>query len=477
MLKDLRQKVADFIQAERFFSAGDKVLIAVSGGADSTALLHIMAGLVTDGVLPVEVCCAHINHQLRGDDAQRDEDFVVEQCRRLDLPLIKERIDVRGYAGREKLSIESAARKLRIDCLLEIAGRQDCSCIATAHQKNDNAETILHRLIRGTGFRGLGGIWPVKEFTGGIRFVRPLLCVSRAEILEYLNERKLEWCEDRTNLDCSYRRNFIRNRLLPALQQDCTDNIVERLDELAKTARRFHSLICETADAIWSDVVTAQEGNMTLDVDSISSQPPEVKVEIIRRALADLDSGEQDVTQRHYNDILRLSQGETVAKLQLPNNIEVRRQGSQIVFVHSRKSETIKTTAAEPVILKVPGDAKYSDVLIRAETLEYDAVSFKKFRMDKSSDVEWFDLDKVQLPLCVRGRQNGDRFVPLGMAGGKKLGKFLTAEHVLQKVRQNVIVVADAEKIIWLCPVRISERTKVTEDTKRVLQISIGRDG
>ena len=224
---EFEQKVADFIKGERLLAPGDGALLAVSGGADSTALLHAMAALRADGVLPVEIHCAHINHQLRGDEAQRDEDFVVEQCRKLNIAVITERIYVRGYAKAKKLSIETAARELRIDSLLEIAKRQNCTCIATAHHKNDNAETILQRLSRGTGFRGLCGIWPAKEFAGNIRFVRPLLCVTRGEIIQYLNGRNQKWCTDRTNEDFAYRRNFIRHRLLPALQKDCSGCLVD----------------------------------------------------------------------------------------------------------------------------------------------------------------------------------------------------------------------------------------------------------
>ena len=195
MLKKLEQKTADFIAAERLAPAGGKVLLASSGGADSSALLHVVA------VLRLDVHCAHINHQLRTDEAQRDEDFVIEQCQKLKVPVVTKKIDVRDYAKKSKLSIETAARNLRIEKLVEIAKEQNCVCIATAHHKNDNAETIIDRLIRGTGLRGLCGIWPAKKFADGITFIRPLLCATRDEIIQYLNSRNLKWCTDRTNTD------------------------------------------------------------------------------------------------------------------------------------------------------------------------------------------------------------------------------------------------------------------------------------
>jgi tRNA(Ile)-lysidine synthase len=470
MLTGLEQKVTDFIATERLLSAGEKALLAVSGGADSTALLHMMANLKDGGVLPVEIFCAHINHQLRDDESQRDEDFVVGECRKLDLPIITKKIDVRGYAKKKKLSIETAARKLRIDALLEIAKKNNCTCIATAHQKNDNAETIIQRLSRGTGFRGLCGIWPAKEFAGDIRFVRPLLCVNREQILKYLKQLKTSWCEDRTNLDDSYRRNFIRIRVLPALQKTCPSDIIEQLAQLAGTARGLYRLVCKSADAVWPDVSTIEPKNISVNVEILAKQAPEVKVEIIRRAIACIGRGEQDITQRHYNGILKLAENETK---QLPEEIEVRRQGGKIIFARSQKKKDIKLWAAESVILKIPGRTEFANVTIEAETFEYNAADFGKFKANKNSFVEWFDFDKLKLPLQVRLRGKGDKFWPLGLPAEKKVGKFLTGAKVSSTLRRKLLVIADSEKIIWLCPVRISDKTRITSETKKALQLRI----
>jgi tRNA(Ile)-lysidine synthase len=470
MLTELEQKVADFISAERLLAPGKSVLLAISGGADSTALLLVMAALRADGMLPIEIYCAHINHQLRGAEAQQDEDFVVDQCRKLDIAVITERIDVRGYAQAKKLSIETAARTLRIDGLIEIATRQNCTCIATAHQKNDNAETVLHRLIRGTGFRGLCGIWPAKEFAGNIRFIRPLLCVTRGEVIQYLNSRNLKWCEDRTNEDFAYRRNFIRHRLLPALQKDCDGCLVDELYELSKSARKFYDFVCRSVDAVWPDVATAEKQTITLDLGKFAAQPVEVKVELFRRAIASLGCGEQEITERHYGDILRLSENKT---RQLPGGIGVSRQGDAIIFAHGQKEEGCRAGLAPPKQLNVPGVTEFADVFIEAGIFDYDAAKFEKFKKAKTSFVEWFDFDKLKLPLEVRFRRRGDRFWPLGLKAEKKVGKFLTSAKASQQTRRKAMIVADGEKIIWLCPVRLSERAKISNRTKNVLQLQI----
>jgi tRNA(Ile)-lysidine synthase len=472
MFTELEQKVADFIVSGRLFPEGEKVLLAISGGADSTALLHVMAKLRNEGVLPLEICCAHINHQLRGTEAQRDEDFVVSRCRELDLSIITQKIDVRAYAKEKKLSIETAARSLRIDALVGIAKKNNCTCIATAHQKNDNAETIIQRLSRGTGFRGLCGIWPAKEFAGGVRFVRPLLCVGRTQILKYLKEQGLQWCQDRTNLDNSYRRNFIRNRVLPTLQKNSSGDIIEQLARLAESARGLYRLVCKSADTVWPDVSTVELNIVSLNLGVLVKQAPEVKVEIIRRAIVYLGGGEQDITHRHYNGILKLAENETK---QLPGGVEVRRQGGKIIFAPSQREKDIKSVATESVTLKIPGKTDFEGTLIEAETFEYDAARFEKFRASKNSSVEWFDFDKLMLPLKVRLRGKGDKFWPLGLTAEKRVGKFLTGAKLSSTLRRKLLVIADSEKIIWLCPVRIGEQAKIACRTKRVLQLQIAQ--
>ena len=192
MLSGFEEKVAGFANARGFLDRGGRFLLAVSGGADSTALLYVMCALKNEGVLDADFVCAHVNHQLRGSAADADEDFVVAQAGVLNLAVITRRVDVRRFARDNKLSIETAARKLRIESLIDMARARDCRRIITAHHKDDNAETVLQRLIRGTGFRGLGGIWAVRSFAGEFEFVRPLLCVGRDEIVEYLKQRNLK---------------------------------------------------------------------------------------------------------------------------------------------------------------------------------------------------------------------------------------------------------------------------------------------
>jgi tRNA(Ile)-lysidine synthase len=510
MLLEFEKNLADFIKAKGLFGSAAKVLLAVSGGADSTALLYAMHALRADKLLNSELHCAHINHQLRAVEADRDEEFVVTQAAKLKLPVATRRLDVRGFARRERLSIETAARHLRVKTLIDIAKANNCSRIATAHQKNDNAETIIQRLSRGTGFRGLGGIWPEKVFADEITFVRPLLCVGRDEILKYLDERNLEWCRDDTNADCTYRRNYIRHRLLPELQRDCADSIVEQLSQLARSARAYYNAVCGRADKVWPGVVDSDAEKTVLDLNPFLTESRPVKIELIRRSLTGIGCGERYLTQGHYENILQLAeQNVTGRKIELPGGFIVRREYGNLFFSNRRvglappvssrpaKDQTVTVeipgqpgrtgnlfahaaleTAwagepAHPTTVEIPGQTTFERFLVQAIVLEKNEVDFEKFKAAKTDSIEWLDLEKIKPPLIVRRRRTGDRFIPLGQSEEKKLGKFLTAQRVPHQVRRDVLVVADREKIIWIWPIRISELARITGETRKILQLQI----
>jgi tRNA(Ile)-lysidine synthase len=515
MLSKFEKKVAAFVEANSLFDSADKVLLAVSGGADSVALMQAMWRLVSENVLDVRLCCAHINHQLRGTEADSDEQFVVAQAGKFNLPLTVRRVDVRKFARDNKLSIETAARKLRIDSLLDIARTKKCSCVATGHQKSDNAETVLHRLLRGTGFRGLGGIWPMREFEDSTRFVRPLLCVTREEIVEYLQQRNVGWRVDHTNADCTYTRNYIRHRLLPVLQRECKGSVVQRLSELAQSARKLYTLVRSRAEAVWPELAPKGRADSTddevaLTLDGFVAESLPVRVELVRTALTAIGSGERDLSHRHYESILQLAERKVGGgRVQLPGRYVVRREYGKdpasgepkLIFARpapsgdwllpemqnsklknqnlSDDSQDCGVPAGRPALFRIshfPFCTSFGPYLIRATFVEQKAEHRRqKIEVAHATDrfIEWFDLDELKPPIVVRCRQQGDRFWPLGSSGQKKVGKFLTGAKVPQRVRRSVLIVADSEKVIWVWPIRMSEQAKVTDDTRKVLQLQI----
>ncbi|MHC4580674.1 MAG: tRNA lysidine(34) synthetase TilS [Planctomycetota bacterium] len=478
MLSEFEKKIADFLQTSELLGSASRLLLAISGGADSMALLQAMYALKTEKVFTAELHCAHVNHQLRAGDADLDQEFVIERAAKLDLPVTTRSVDVRGHSRRKKLSIETAARELRIVALSDIAKTCNCDAIVTAHQKNDNAETIVQRLTRGTGLRGLAGIWPARVFADGTTFVRPLLCVGRDQIVAYLRQNKLGWRRDHTNADCTHRRNYIRHRLLPEVQRCCTNSVAERLFALAQSARKLHVSVCARAEHLWPEFARKTGTEITLDLKIFLPESPPVKVELIRRSLACLGCGERDLTRRHYKCILQLAEQSPARKMtELPGGFVICREYDKLILGPSpnrqgeRAPSSIDSQSDKPVTLNVPGQTRLGGRLVEATIIEVDGAGLDQFADDKTSFVERFDLDKVRLPLTVRPRRPGDRFVPLGLSSEKKVGKFLTAQRLPHRIRNRVLVVADAERIIWVWPVRMSGDAKVTGETRKILRL------
>jgi tRNA(Ile)-lysidine synthase len=483
MILEFEKRIVDFLTSIEFPFSNDKILLAVSGGADSTALLHVFSVLKLQNLFTSDLYCAHINHQLR-NDADSDEEFVMSQAEKLNVPITTRRIDVRGFARDNKLSIETAARQLRIEKLVENAKANKCNWIVTGHQKNDNAETIIHRLLRGTGFRGLTGIRPVRNFDENIVFARPFLCVTRDEIIQYLQQKNLKWREDYTNKDYSYTRNHIRHRIIPALQEDCNGSLIELLSKLSISANRFYKSVCVQADNLWQKAAKCGDEKVTLDLRFFSEQFPPVKLELIRRSLSHIGCGEAQLTSSHYERILNLTKQNSSRKvIQLPDGFIIRKEDENIVIRRAGLAPPISSRSGfidggvepHPTVLKIPGLTTFNEFEIQASILEKEQVDFKKFLNFKTSSIEWFDLDKIKPSLTVRFRKKGDRFVPLGQKIEKKIGKFLTAQHVPEEIRRSTLIIADTEKIIWLYPLRISEQTKVTPQTQKILQMQIDK--
>jgi tRNA(Ile)-lysidine synthase len=485
MPRGLEKKVMEFIRLHELFAGAERVLLAVSGGADSVALLHVLVSLRSQRLIAAELICAHINHQLRGPQSDSDEQFVIEQAGRLNLPVMTRTANVREYAAAHHLSQETAGRQLRFASLQETASERGCTWVATGHQKNDNAETLIHRLRRGTGFRGLAGIWPARPFGAGLRLARPLLCATRNEIAAYLHKHKLPWRADHTNVDLAYTRNYIRHRLLPALQEESRRPLVEELSALAAAARELYGRIQSQAEEAGSRLARFSEGRIALQASALASLPEPVAIELVRQALVGLGCGERSLTQQHYRAILRLAQRPgNGRRVSLPHGFVARYEQGQVILdvaeaakAHQRKPAPPESPAGPaPTVLQVPGRTHFAGREISADVRDRREIEQNKVKAGKSGFREYFDLDKISLPVVVRPRQIGDHFWPLGLAGEKKVGKFLTTAKVSRELRERIVIFADREKIIWVCPVRISEQAKVTEETRRILSLRVNRE-
>jgi len=480
MVGGFEKKVAAFCKANGLFAAGGNVLAAVSGGADSICLLSVICSLKEAGVFLGEIIVGHVNHNLRGQESDKDAELVAAAAKARGVRLKTLSVDVTGFAKANKLSIETAARQVRLDALIEMAISSGCSAIATGHHKDDNAETMVHRIVRGTGFRGLGGIWPKREAADGIDFVRPLLCADRNEIQQYCKEKKLGWREDSSNDDVRFTRNRIRHLLLPELKKGTAGRLADKLMGLSCGSRKLGARICQRVEEVWGEVVLENDNcRCVVDRESFGGLSRAVAVEVARRVLVSIGSGEQDLTSGHYDGIIGLAGsggGRGGRKLELPGGFEVRCEYGKIIFSRLKERENAEIAGGGEVLpLPVPGGVKFGDFTIKTRILELGDGDIEQFKAVKDEFVEWFDLDKITEPLMVRHRKDGDKFRPFGFAKDKKVGKFLTGQRISSEIRQKTAIIEDSEKIIWVGPVRACEQAKVTSGTRQILQIQMVR--
>ncbi len=479
MLSQFEKKVAAFITPSPLIDSGESVLLAVSAGADSVAMMFAMLRLTQAGTVNARLVVGHVNHKLREPAADQDEEFVVRLGKKLGLKVIPRSVDVRACAAENKLSIETAARKLRTDALIGIAKENGCKSVATGHHKDDNAETMVHRLLRGTGFRGLAGIWPSRLFADEVTFVRPLLCVTWARIIEYCRANDLDWRDDHTNADITYTRNYIRHLLLPQLQNACSGSLVAELAQLSQKCRTLHRRVCRNVEKVWPVVVSAsQPDKVTLDGKIFCAQTQIIQAELVRRTLVGLGSGERDLKDLHYRNIIELAQGPNGKRIELPGGFLAEAEYEKIIFHGAPKPKKVPGPfLSGPTVLEIPGRTQFEACTIKATILDATDCDIAGFKAAKDQNVEWFDYDKLAGPVLVRRRQAGDTFWPLGAVGAKKIGKFLTAQKVPRGLRQRLLIIADGKKIIWLTSLRASELTKITGQTQRILQLQIHQKG
>lgn len=299
MTAQIEKTVADFIKQHGLVPPRSHILLAVSGGADSTAMAHILAKLRDGKVIEGELTIAHVNHHLR-DEAGEDEEFCHLLAEELGTDYYCEHIDVRGYADQNSQSIETAARNLRLRTLVEIAEKCRCTAIATAHHADDNAETVIHRLIRGTGYRGLAGIYPAGDIAGQ-NFIRPILCLAREQILTYLTERELGWRVDHTNAETEYTRNRIRHLLLPYLCSGASGQLVAKLNRLSELCQGMNEQIEQAAREHFSEAMVKESASkIRLNREKLQALPEPIVQAIVRIALTKLNLGERNISARHY---------------------------------------------------------------------------------------------------------------------------------------------------------------------------------
>lgn len=460
MKQEVRQTVLHFMR-KHHMADGGSVLAAVSGGADSVCLLLLLKEL--KGILGIRHLEAfHLNHGLRGQEADRDEDYVKKICADWDVPLTVCRKDVAAFGRARGISTEAAGRELRYQYMEAIArkisDREGLETrIATAHHKDDNAETVLFHFVRGTGLLGLSGIAPVREAV-----IRPLLCLTRREIEEYLSESGTDWCEDSSNKESAYTRNKIRNILIPWLEKELNPRASEHILQMARVAGEADEYFAKEARRLLGDEASTGKTACRIETRLFDGQPGILKEYIVREMILRAAGGRgRDISGRHIRAVMDLLGPGRGTHADLPFGLCARRDYTHLEIMESAKA-SVKALAGEAPAAKnpVPVDSR----------LQFLVFPWKKDReIPKNQCTKWFDYGKIENTLSVRTRVPGDYFQ---IAGGRKkaLNRYFIDEKIPESERDHVLLLADGHHILWIVGYRISEYYKVTETTQTILQ-------
>jgi len=451
ILETVKKTIREYKLLER----NDKILVAYSGGVDSTVLFHLLLELREEWSF--ELFLAHFNHMLRLK-AEEDEKFVRRMSREYSLPLFVRREDIRAYARSRALNIEEAGRKLRYDFLKKKAREIGGAKVATGHTMTDQAETFLMRLLRGSGPRGLSGIFPVVE---GI-IVRPLIQVKREDIEAYLKKKGLEFCIDESNTDRRYLRNRIRLDLLPYIKENFEPKIMTRLSRIASIIREEDSFLERIAKEKAQRSILKRDNQIYLDHKSLSSLSRALRRRIVRDFISMLRGDLRGISFEDVESILSLGEGK---EFPLKRNIVLRRENGQI-FVKR----------------EIPHEVRYGYSWKREEPLHIKELQWKfegkRIRRTDSLSLDFddqtrafLDLRKLHFPLLVRNRREGDRYQPLGAPGKKKLKEIMRAKGFSLSEREKRPVFFSGNEIVWILGLPVSEKFKIEAGTSDIFAI------
>jgi tRNA(Ile)-lysidine synthase len=475
--KKILRTVERTIGAYRMIQAGDTVLVGVSGGPDSTALVHILLALAPK--FSFQVVIAHLNHCLRQEESAHDEAFVVSLADKLDLPVHVEKLSVRRYQKKHHLSLEEAARKMRYRFYDSIAAKFGYEKIALGHHSDDNAELILMYLLRGSGPLGLSGIPPVRDD----KIIRPLIEIKRAEIMEYIAVKGLAYVVDSSNRDLRYLRNKIRNRLIPELKAEYNPKLLDTLNRLASILDAEEGWIENLIEPIFEKVAVFEKlGRIGFDIAQLNQQPIAVRRRLIRMAVFKVKGNLRRLAFAHVEAVVKLAQnGPDSGALDLPDRVRISRQND--VLIVSKEAQNLRHLASTPHLSSTP-DYEYrltkpGEIFIKEAALK---IRFSEIPQEHPSDwrpsgqrtrAAYFDLDKIHFPLVIRNFRRGDRFSPLGMSGRQKLKKFFIDHKVSRTERRKIPILLSRNEIIWVVGHRLDNAAKIGPQTRRLLKAEL----
>jgi len=459
---DASQKFLDTIAKYHMIQKGDGIMAGVSGGPDSVCLLSLLCKFRES--LDIKLSAAHLDHMFRGGESREDALFVEDLCRKRDVPLFYEQIDVPGFIQNTGLSPEDAARRVRFEFFERARKKAGASKVALGHNRNDLEETILMNILRGSGIEGLLGIEPVRDF-----YIRPLLEITRLEIEDYLKSEGLDYRIDSTNLKTDYFRNSLRLELIPLIKQRYVPHFGTSLRRLSEIARCDISFLEEQTSAAWRQAVIYSSDRVKIDLKNFLPIHDAIKRRLVRKVVEELAGDVKDFEFRHtvmLVDFIKNSASGSVCDL--PKNLRAEKQ-YDCVCISVQNPQPFKSYTYE---LPVPGRVEIGEVGTSIQACVFPREGSMIIRTNPL--IAQLDYDKIKGNLIVRNRRPGDRFIPLG-GHSKKLQDFFTDEKIARSERDKVPLVTAGGKLVWVAGLRIDDRFKITPDTRTILILKMER--
>ena len=477
----MEREILAYIKQNRMIGKNDVVLAGVSGGSDSMAMLRILKEL--QGKLDFTLRVVHIHHGIRGKEADRDQSFVENICRKWQIPCTVYCYDVPGLSREWKLGEEETGRIVRKEAFQReaaVCGRKDSEIkIALAHNQEDLAETMLHNLCRGTGLRGLCTMRPVDG-----EIIRPILCLSRNKIAEYLKEKKISHIQDSTNLSDEYTRNRIRHHILPMLEQQVNGKAAAHMAETAARISQAEEYLTQQSCQVLSEF---QKGKGYYFTEKFFMEPQIIQVYALQQAMEQLAGRRKDLAAVHYEKVLELYEMQTGRRISLPYHMEARRdyEGVRLCrYVEENSAGMIgekhegsdiqngKTVCGKDISdrewkIRIPGTVTSPLGIFSAEIFLYEGQKIEEKKYTK-----WMDYDKIEKNPYIRTRRTGDYMVINAQGNTKKLNRCMIDEKIPSEYRDSIPLIACGKEILWMVGSRMNERYKINPQTRKVLVLN-----
>ncbi|MGN0467022.1 MAG: tRNA lysidine(34) synthetase TilS [Lachnospiraceae bacterium] len=453
----LVEKVKKNIIQYHLLQKGDKVVIGISGGADSICLAHILLALKDE--FKIKIYGVHINHCIREGTAKRDEEYVKEFCEKYKIPFFCFERDIPKIAREEKLSEEEAGRKIRYNCFREVLETIGANKIAVAHHQNDQAETLILHLCRGSGIKGLSAIRPMRD-----NIIRPLLFVTRREIEQYLEKNGISYQEDETNEDIVYARNKVRHEILPKLEE-INPKTVEHIARTCEMIQETTDFLQKIVQSEFERLVEKETDKRRIKIGTLREAEPFLQKELVKKMIEEIAMAKKDISSIHISSVISLVEKEVGKKINLPYELEAIREYEDIVI---RKKEEKKIEKKKEEYLLKEGRKRLPEfgfeILAEKRTYFGEEISKKTY-------TKYFDYDKIKPNVVFRHRRAGDYLIMNAKGEKKSLKRLFIDEKIPRQERDNILLLADGSHIIWIVGSRISEYYKVTDATRDILVI------